>query len=103
MPLGKPSPSRWERGRRSSRSLCSAGTPLRHLSPQVRVRRLMVTPGPSPLEPFPALLWCSHLILAISNGVSAARGLREALQLSIELINSLYYFTQINTLAVLSP
>lgn len=62
-----------------------------------------MTPGPSSLEPFPVLLWCSHLILPISNGASAARGLREALQLTIELINSLYYFTQINTLAVLRP
>lgn len=85
------------------RSLCSAEISLRHLSPSVRARRLMMTPGPSSPEPFPASLWCSHLILPISNGASAARGLREALQLTIELINSLYYFTQINTLAVLSP
>lgn len=51
---------------------------------------------------FLALLPCSRFISSICNGVTAALRLREALQPAIELINSLYYFTQINTPAVIS-
>lgn len=60
-----------------------------------------MTPGPPSLEPFAAWPQCFHFISDICNGVTVALCLREALQLAIELINSLYYFTQINTLAVI--
>jgi len=60
-----------------------------------------MTPRPSSLESFPALLPRSRFISPICNGVTVALRLREALQLAIELINSLYYFTQINTSAVI--
>lgn len=52
-------------------------------------------------EPFPVLPPRSQFILSICNGVTVALRLREALQPAIELINSLYYFTQINTPAVI--
>lgn len=61
-----------------------------------------MTLGPSSMELFLALLPCSRFISSICNGVTAALRLREALQPAIELINSLYYFTQINTPAVIS-
>lgn len=38
---------------------------------------------------------------AIRNSRAIVLGLQEAFQLAIELINSLYYFTQINTPAVI--
>lgn len=61
-----------------------------------------MTLGPSSAELFLAVLLCSHFISSICNSVTAALCLQEALQPAIELINSLYYFTQINTPAVIS-
>lgn len=63
---------------------------------------MMMTLGPSSAELFLALLPRSGFILSICNGVTAALCLQEALQPAIELINSLYYFTQINSPAVIS-